>query len=253
MAARAACCSTPAPATSPSTPTPSAASTDNYRVPSYPYLVAPDPAELPFATQPGGFNGRQPNSWTRSNEQSVGGSYLFLGGFAGIAYTRHNNLYAIPGADGEGHGTRIDARQDKVTGKGEYRPSASGIDAIRFWWGYTDYKHNEIGFADAADPATDGIRQTFTNKDLEGRVEVQLMPFNLRFAELTTAIGVQGGHQRLTAPSPDDSRQPDQRPVRSEQELARRGLHLQRVQVQQHDQGADRRPHRAGESERHDA
>ena len=26
------------------------------------------------------------------------------------------------------------------------------------------------------------------------------MPFNLRFAELTTAIGVQGGHQRLTAP-----------------------------------------------------
>ena len=60
--------------------------TDNYRVPSYPYLVAPDPAELPFATQPSGFNGRQPNSWTRSNEFSVGGSYLFFGGFAGIAY-----------------------------------------------------------------------------------------------------------------------------------------------------------------------
>jgi iron complex outermembrane receptor protein len=174
--------------------------TENYRVPSYPYLVAPDAAELPFATQPSGFNGRQPNSWTRSNEQSVGGSYIFLGGFAGMAYTRHENLYAIPGADGEGHGTRIDAHQDKLTGKGEYRPSASGIDAIRYWWGYTDYKHNEIGFADPADPATDGIRQTFTNKDLEGRVEVQLMPFNLRFAELTTAIGVQGGHQRLTAP-----------------------------------------------------
>ena len=174
--------------------------TDNYRVPSYPYLVAPDAAELPFATQPSGFNGRQPNSWTRSNEQSVGGSYLFTGGFAGMAYTRHENLYAIPGADGEGHGTRIDAHQDKLTGKGEYRPSASGIDAIRYWWGYTDYKHNEIGFADAADPTTDGIRQTFTNKDLEGRAEVQLTPFNLRFAELTTAIGVQGGHQRLTAP-----------------------------------------------------
>src|SRR6187455_3777930 len=35
--------------------------TDNYRVPSYPYLVAPDAAELPFATQPEAFNGRQPN------------------------------------------------------------------------------------------------------------------------------------------------------------------------------------------------
>jgi len=178
--------------------------TENYRVPSYPYLVAPDPAELPFATQPGSFNGRQPNSGTQSNEFSVGGSYLFFGGFAGIAYTQNNNLYAIPGTDGEGHGTRIAARQDKVTGKGEYRPSASGIDAIRYWWGYTNYKHDEIGFADAADPATDGIRQTFTNQDLEGRAEVQLMPFNLRFAELTTAIGVQGGSQRLTAPSPDN-------------------------------------------------
>ena len=133
------------------------------------------------------------------------GLICFFGGFAGIAYTQNNNLYAIPGPDGEGHGTRISARQDKVTGKGEYRPSAAGIDAIRYWWGYTNYKHDEIGFADAADPATDGIRQTFTNQDLEGRVEIQLMPFNLRFAELTTAIGVQGGHQRLAAPSPDDS------------------------------------------------
>ena len=58
--------------------------------------------------------------------------------------------------------------------------------------------------ADATDPNTDGIRQIFTNKDLEGRVEVQLMPFNLRFAELTTAIGIQSGHQKLDAPSPDD-------------------------------------------------
>jgi iron complex outermembrane receptor protein len=33
---------------------------------------------------------------------------------------------------------------------------------------------------------------------------VTLLPFNLRFAELTTAVGVQGGHQRLTAPSPDN-------------------------------------------------
>ena len=34
---------------------------------------------------------------------------------------------------------------------------------------------------------------------------MQLAPFNLRFATLTTAIGVQGGHQELTAPSPDNA------------------------------------------------
>lgn len=182
--------------------------TDNYRVPSYPYIVAPDPAELPFATQPAAFNGRQPNSWTGSNEASVGGSYLFPGGYNGIAYVRTDNIYGIPGAGGEGERTRIHGRQDKLIGKGEFRPGGSVVDAVRWWWGYTDYRHNEIGLADPTDWRTDGVRQTFTNKETEGRVEVQLQPFKLQFAELTTAIGVQGGQQRLTAPSPDSPGSP---------------------------------------------
>jgi iron complex outermembrane receptor protein len=177
--------------------------TQDYRVPGYPYLTAPDEAELPLATQPGAFNKRQPNSWTRSDEASIGGSFLFDGGFAGIAFTQHNNLYGIPGPEGEGTRSRIDARQDKVTGKGEFRPASNVVEAIRFWWGYTDYKHNEIAFADPLDASTDGIRQTFTNKDLEGRVEMQLAPFNLRFAEMTTALGVQAGRQKLTAAGDD--------------------------------------------------
>jgi len=88
--------------------------------------------------------------------------------------------------------------------KGEYRPQSSFIDAIRFWVGSTDYKHDEIGLADPADLATDGIRQTFTNQEQEGRVEVQLTPFDLRFATLTSAVGVQVGHRSLTRPSPDN-------------------------------------------------
>ena len=181
-----------------------ARSAADYRVPHYPYRVAPNPAELPFATQPSSFNGRQPNSSLRSDGQAIGGSYFFAGGFAGIAVIQNNNFYRIPGPDGEGHNTRIDAKQTKVIGKGEYRPGAAFIDAVRFWWGFTDYKHNEIGLADAANLSTEGIRQTFTNRDLEGRAEVQLMPFNLRIAEITTALGIQAGTQRLTAPSPDD-------------------------------------------------
>ena len=39
------------------------------------------------------------------------------------------------------------------------------------------------------------------------------MPFNARFAAVTTALGVQAGHQRLTAPSPDDPGSAVQRPV----------------------------------------
>ena len=163
---------------------------DDYRIPSYPYLFVPG---LPF-------NGRQPNSAARADTQSAGGSYIFNEGFVGLAVTQSNALYGIPGIDGAAHKTRIDAHETKVTSKGEYRPQAGGIDAVRFWLGATDYRHNEIGLADPADIFSDGVRQTFTSKEQEGRVEVQLLPFDLRFATLTTALGLQAGQQKLTAP-----------------------------------------------------
>ena len=166
----------------------------DYNIPSYPYLFD--------QTRP--VNGRQPNSSTQADGASVGGSYIFQGGFIGAAITQNDALYHSPGIDGADHNTRIDAHQTKFTTKGEYRPDTAAIDAVRFWAGATDYKHNEIGLADVTNPATDGVRQTFTSKDQEARVEVQLMPFNARFADVTTALGLQAGHQELTAPSPDN-------------------------------------------------
>lgn len=168
--------------------------TDDYAVPAYPYRFTPG--------RP--FFGRQTNSSTRSDGGSIGGSYFFDGGYAGIAVMQNDNLYHIPSIDGVNNHTRIDAHQTKVVSKGEYRPDAAMIDAVRFWVGATDYRHNELGLADPANLATDGVRQTFTNKEQEGRVEVQLAPFNLRFASMTTALGLQAGHQELTAPSPDN-------------------------------------------------
>src|SRR6267143_310161 len=166
----------------------------DYNIPGYPYLFD--------QTRP--VNGRQPNSAAQADGASIGGSYIFDGGFIGAAITQTDALYHIPGIDGADHLTRIDAHQTKITAKGEYRPDSAAIDAIRLWAGATDYRHNEIGLADPADLTTLGVRQTFTNKEQEARVEVQLMPFNARFAEVTTAFGLQAGHQELTAPSPDD-------------------------------------------------
>ncbi|WP_375415110.1 TonB-dependent receptor [uncultured Bradyrhizobium sp.] len=166
----------------------------DYYIPSHPYLTDP--------TKP--FNGRQPNSAAQADGASIGGSYFFHGGFIGAAITQTDALYHIPGLDGADHLTRIDAHQTKATTKGEYRPDAAAIDAVRFWAGATDYKHNEIGLADPTDLSTLGVRQTFTNKEQEGRIEVQFAPFNIRFAALTAAVGVQASHQELTAPSPDD-------------------------------------------------
>ncbi len=170
----------------------------DYGIPSYPYLFD--------QTRP--VNGRQPNSAAQAAGGSIGGSYIFDGGFVGAAVTQNDSIYRIPGIDGADHQTRIDARQTKITAKGEYRPDAAAIEAIRFWAGATDYKHNEIGLADTADPSSSGVRQTFTNKEQEGRVEMQLMPFNARFATVTSAFGLQASHQELTAPSPDDPASP---------------------------------------------
>lgn len=168
--------------------------TSDYYIPGYPYRFD--------NTRPVGSH--QPNSATQSDGASIGGSYFFTGGYIGAAITQNDSLYHIPGIDGADHQTRIDAHQTKITMKGEYRPDAAAIDAVRFWAGATDYRHNELGLADPADLTTDGVRQTFTNKEQEVRVEVQLMPFNARFAEVTTAFGLQAAHQELTAPSPDD-------------------------------------------------
>ncbi|MDP3690676.1 TonB-dependent receptor [Bradyrhizobium sp.] len=170
----------------------------DYNVPSQPYLFEPAAP----------FNGRQPNSAAQAAGASIGGSFIFDGGFIGAAITQNDSLYRIPGIEASDHQARIDARQTKLTAKGEYRPDSAAIEAIRFWAGATDYKHSEIALADLADPTSLGVRQSFTSKDQEGRVEVQLMPFNARFASVTTAFGLQAGHQELTASSPDDPTSP---------------------------------------------
>src|SRR6266566_3497278 len=95
--------------------------TTDYYIPSYPYLFDP--------TKP--FNGHQPNSATRTDGASIGGSYIFDGGFIGAAITQNDALYHRPGIDGADHQTRIDAHQTKITAKGEYRPDSAAIDAVR--------------------------------------------------------------------------------------------------------------------------
>ena len=198
-------------------------------------------------------NGRQPNSAMQADGASIGGSYIFQGGFIGAAITQNDTLYRIPGIDGADHQTRIDAHQTKFTAKGEYRPDAAAIDAVRFWAGATDYKHNEIGLADPADPTTLGVRQTFTNKEQEGRVEVQMTPFNARFAAVTTAFGLQAGHQELTAPSPDDPTSPLNGLFDPNKNNRVAGYVFNEFKFTETNQGADRRPYRACQSQRNDA
>jgi iron complex outermembrane receptor protein len=159
---------------------------DDYRIPSYPYLFPPDPAPA--------VNGRQPNSSLHSEGGAVGGSYLFFGGYAGVAVSRFASDYHVPTLDGAASQTHIRMEQTKFTSKGEYRPDSAAIAAVRYWAGYTDYKHDEIGLNDAG---FESIAATFKNHALEGKAEVETMPMRTPIGALTSTLGTQFNHAQI--------------------------------------------------------
>ena len=141
--------------------------------------------------------GRQLNSFVNSDGFSVGTSYIANQGFVGVAFSRFTGLYGIPGEAAADERTRIDLQQDKVTSNGEWRVRDYGVEAIRFWFGVTDYAHNEIGF----ETGHPDIGSRFTNKTIEGRVEAQHLPLMTPLGELHGAVGIQTETQKLTGAS----------------------------------------------------
>lgn len=135
-------------------------------------------------------NGRQANSGVNSQGESLGASSIAPQGFFGFNVAHFASVYHIPGVDGASNNTRIDMDQLKFTSKGEYRPDAAGIEAVRYWFGATKYKHNEIN-----DDV--GVAATFKNTEQEARIETQLTPRQTPLGALTTAFGLQAGHQQL--------------------------------------------------------
>src|SRR6266849_592200 len=159
---------------------------NDYFIPSYPYLFPPDPAPA--------FNGKQPNSGLHSEGQAIGGSRFFDDGYVGAAYSRFTSVYRIPTLDGAATNTRIDLQQSKFTGKGEFRSQSAAIDVIRFWVGGVEYEHNELGLNG---DGVDAVRATFINHQQEAKAEIRFMPMTTPFGALITSVGAQFDHQQL--------------------------------------------------------
>jgi iron complex outermembrane recepter protein len=132
--------------------------------------------------------GRMTNSFVDNEGFSVGGSLVGPQGFIGIAFTRYEALYGIPAED-----ARIDMIQNKIQSRGEWRVDGMGIEAIRYWFGASDYRHKEIV---PGEPEPGSI---FNNKETEGRIELQHMPVATAFGELRGAVGTQFGHRKMSA------------------------------------------------------
>jgi iron complex outermembrane receptor protein len=138
--------------------------------------------------------GTQANSAARANGGSIGGSVFFDGGFVGMSVSNIASLYHVPGAEGAEHGTRIDLNQTKFTSKGEFTPGGALVDRVRFWFGATNYKHNELG---AEDGEPDGVLAVFKNREQEARVEMQRPAFLSALGEHNGTLGFQFNNQKV--------------------------------------------------------
>nr|WP_244424818.1 TonB-dependent receptor [Methylobacterium nodulans] len=142
---------------------------------------------------PGGI---QRNSYTASQGGAVGISAIGDRGFVGIAFSHYDSLYGIPGGVAEQDRTRLDPRQDRVLSRGEYRPLDGLFEAIRYWAGYSVYRHDEIGIGE---DGIEGMQAIFKNREAEGRVELQHVPVFTAIGKLTGALGFQSDRRVINS------------------------------------------------------
>ena len=134
---------------------------------------------------PGGI---QRNSYNESQGGAVGISAIGDRGFVGLSFSHYDAIYAIPGGVAEQDRTRLTPNQDRVLSRGEYRPLDGPFEVIRYWAGYSVYRHNEVGIGE---DGIEGIQAIFKNREAEGRLELQHVPVDTAFGRLTGALGFQ--------------------------------------------------------------
>lgn len=134
---------------------------------------------------PGGI---QRNSYNESQGGAVGFSAIGDRGFVGLSFSHYDAIYAIPGGVAEQDRTRLTPNQDRVLSRGEYRPLDGPFEVIRYWAGYSVYRHNEVGIGE---DGIEGVQAIFKNREAEGRLELQHVPVDTPFGRLTGALGFQ--------------------------------------------------------------
>ena len=138
--------------------------------------------------------GRQPNSATRTQGGAVGYSVIGPNGFLGVSFSHYEARYQIPGGETATQRTQLDPAQDRVQIRGEYRFDGGPFDTVRLWLGGSSYRHNEHGLDD---DGVFGVRATFKNREVEGRLELEHVPVPTNFGTLTGAVGFQADRTRL--------------------------------------------------------
>lgn len=127
------------------------------------------------------------NSNGHSEGASAGMSYIGDAGMIGAAVNQLNNNYGIPPDGSGGAPVRIDMSQTKYDLKAQLQNPLPLAEALRYKFGYTDYKHVEM---DDGAPAT-----TYLNESFENRVELEHKPLGL----LDGVFGLQSVNSQFAA------------------------------------------------------
>ncbi|MFT4762966.1 MAG: iron complex outermembrane receptor protein [Oleispira sp.] len=143
-----------------------------------------------------------------SNNLTLGSSYVFSSGYAGIAYSESKSEYGLPGhvheeehvegetaeehEEHESEGARIEMRQRRIDLDSRFDQPLEGIDSVKFRIGFNNYRHDEI---------EDGnVGTRFRREGFEGRSEVLLAPVSGLFqTELSQAVGIQFSQDNFKA------------------------------------------------------
>jgi len=133
-------------------------------------------------------NGVIHNSNGHGEGASAGMSFIGDAGMIGAAVNQLNNNYGIPPDGSGGAPIRIDLTQSKYDLKGQLKNPLPIADALRYKFGYTDYKHVEM---DNGAPGT-----TFLNESYENRVELEHKPL---LGLLDGVLGFQSVNSRFAA------------------------------------------------------
>jgi len=127
---------------------------------------------------------RLPNSFTRSDGFSLGGSWVGSRGYLGASYQELSSRYGIPTPDA----TQIDLRQHRVDLAGELRDPLPGFARARVKFRDSNYRHDEI-------EATGEVGTTFRNKGNETRIELTHAPLG----GWTGVLGLQHDRKTISA------------------------------------------------------
>ncbi|MEZ5275736.1 MAG: TonB-dependent receptor [Opitutaceae bacterium] len=129
------------------------------------------------------FDGTLPNSAVKTENHTIGLSTFWDKGHAGVAYTRYDSFYGIPGghehesgdedttgepvdgepADDGAEAVRIDLQQQRLRARAGLKKPIEWLEEATLRLGYGDYEHVEL--------EGDAIGTRFTSKAFEGRLE----------------------------------------------------------------------------------